>query len=306
MRVFSVVAFCASHIDGLERLKCFRAMIASWSKQSFPVYLYVCISSDDAMNAVLQRVIEQLKAEYLLLRICTHPGRLAQFEHYRCLTEHFERSFAQGNLPEDLYVIFTDDDDLWHPNRTASYLQLYEQIASSSEGTSLGPFALGSIVDATTPVKAYSAADVDSLISSGSLPFNRQTYPQDYVALCVPFKLVSEFVSKASPELLRHRYADACFFTFVRAKAPGMKLGQSADWMYFYRFDDTRPQAALSGASDDDGAFSFILAYCPTRSYDDVLKARDHCKLALSDAVIKRLLENPASAAVEAIKGAPL
>ena len=43
-----------------------------------------------------------------------------------------------------------------------------------------------------------------------------------------------------------------------------------------------------------------------TRNYDDVLKARDHCKLALSDAVIKRLLEKPASPAVEAIKGAPL
>ena len=104
-------------------------------------------------------------------------------------------------------------------------------------------------------------------------------FPQDYVALCVPFTVVKDFIAKASPELLRHRYADACFFTFVRNQQPDMMLGQSAEWTYFYRCDYMRTQASRSGADDTEGAFSFILSYCPTRRYEDVLRARDQNRL---------------------------
>jgi hypothetical protein len=303
MPVFALVALCASHIDGLERLRCFRAMLASWSKQSFPVHLYVCMSCEPAMQAVVARVIEQSETEYPMLQFCTHEGRLAQFEHYKCLTQVFSR---KDELPEDLYVIFTDDDDLWHPHRAASYLRFYEQLVQRPEGFNSGPFGLGSLLDAHKAVKAYSAADVDALVQAGVLPYNQQMFPQEYVALCVPFRILRDFISRASPELLRHRYADACFFTFARAKQPDMMLGQAAYWTYFYRFDDTRLQASQTGASDAEGAFAFLLAYCPSRKYEDALKARDQAGINLPDAVIKRLLEEPASPDVEAIKGAPL
>ena len=35
------------------------------------------------MDKVVNRVLEQAKAEYPMLHLCTHSGRLAQFEHYR-------------------------------------------------------------------------------------------------------------------------------------------------------------------------------------------------------------------------------
>ena len=303
MSVFSLVAFCASHIDGLERLKCFRAMLTSWKEQSFPVYLYVCLSCEPAVGNVVQRVLEQAKAEHPMLQTCTHTGRLSQFEHYRCLTQFFSR---KGGYPEDLYVIFTDDDDLWHPHRAASYLRFYEQLHQRPEGFDSGPFALLSMIDAWKKVNAYSAEDVERLVSAGDLPFKPQAIPQDYVALCVPFRILEEFIAKASPELLRHRYADVCFLTFVRAKDPKMKIGQTQYWTYFYRFDDKREQASLTGASDAEGAFAFILAYCPTRKFEDVLRARDQAKLGLSDTAIRKLLEEKASPDVETIKGAPL
>lgn len=236
-------------------------------------------------------------------QFCTHPGRLSQFEHYKCLTQFFTRT---GGYPEDLYVIFTDDDDLWHPHRAVSYLRFYEQLMQRPEGFESGPFAMGSLIDAWKEVKAYSADDVDALVRSGALPFRSQVIPQDYVALCVPFKILEEFIGKAPPEVLRHRYADACFLTFVRAKQPDMLLGQTEHWTYFYRFDTNRPQASLSGASDAEGAFSFILAYCPTRDYTDVLRARDQAQVDLPDAVVAQLLNRQASPEVEAIKGAPL
>ncbi|KAJ3269651.1 hypothetical protein HK104_005087 [Borealophlyctis nickersoniae] len=169
--------------------------------------------------------------------------KLAQFEHYAALVQLFTKL---GGFPGDLYVIFTDDDDFWHPDRAAAYWKVYSTFVRG-EGAPAEPvpYELAGILDARERVNAYSWEEVDSLVRAGTLHFDKAGFPDDYVALCVPFTVLKEYVAKCSPTLLQHRYCDVCFFTYVRALHGNMFLGQPAHWTYFYRFDETRPQSAL-------------------------------------------------------------
>ena len=56
-------------------------------------------------------------------------------------------------------MIFTDDDDLWHPERSSTYLRFYEQLLQGSQTQERQPFANTRRDDISQP--KYRSADVE-------------------------------------------------------------------------------------------------------------------------------------------------
>ncbi|KAJ3174325.1 hypothetical protein HDU88_000293 [Geranomyces variabilis] len=151
------------------------------------------------------------------LTIILHDVKKSQSEQYAGLMKLFTDS---GTFPQDLYVLFTNDDDLWHPLRSMAYFHVYSQLVTTGTGGTSCLFAVGQFVAGCSPV--YTPEKVDELISNGTLTFDATTIPDDFGAVCCPFVVLQDFFSKAIPTLLKYPYCDVWLLKFVRKRQPNM------------------------------------------------------------------------------------
>ena len=77
-----MVAFCASHVSSLRRLKALKEMVASWAGQAHGIPLHVSVSSVVDVAPVTHRAIERLLAEHGGLRV-TYTGAVVRSDVVR-------------------------------------------------------------------------------------------------------------------------------------------------------------------------------------------------------------------------------
>ena len=106
-----LIAMCASHIDGPDRLRALHHMLESVSKQTQPIDLFLSISGPSKHD------IDALKQEFggWLHVAWRGSERLAQFQHYCLLCDEITHD------PDNCWCMFTDDDDEWHERRVEHY-----------------------------------------------------------------------------------------------------------------------------------------------------------------------------------------
>ena len=116
-KLVPIVALVASHVGDAARLESLARTLSSARSQS---YAFTLVISWTAASAALFASTKALLEEHSEMVSLEHPGRrLSQFEHLECLSK-------LKLLSDDVWCLFSDDDDLWHPQRVAWYASRFE------------------------------------------------------------------------------------------------------------------------------------------------------------------------------------
>lgn len=229
-------------------------MIESWSQQSWKIPLFVSVSSTEELRAVVMRTLEILSIRHARLNMRLTHHQLKQFQHYKLLVDELVLE-----APHESWIMFTDDDDLWHSDRARTFARIasqqYQQhqknkTANGSVATP-GPFFVNSAINEDRPVKATSAGDVTKLVRTGTLTVKHSgAQTDDYVHLCLVLSDLAAFLAKCDDSLLAHRYCDVCLVTYARTHPLGLTVFHSENWSYFYRFDEELDQICAQREND--------------------------------------------------------
>lgn len=112
-----ICVFLASVVDNPQRMRRLEQMLQSAREQTDkPDYFCVSIYTPLVSGEALQKMFEGI-AKHIRIARRKHP--LPQFCQYRDL----EKLFRERWYPDKVstWVVFTDDDDLWHPHRIAKF-----------------------------------------------------------------------------------------------------------------------------------------------------------------------------------------
>lgn len=223
--------FCASHINTLERFECLKAMISSWINQTTRCKLYISISFDTHIQS--QSALLASLGEHELLCIFPQSTKLSQFEHYRFLTTRME---------EDTYILFTDDDDIWHKDRVFAFTEVYKAIHFESSTNLLSvriPVYLSSD-NKNNKLKVMTTCDIENAIKKGDVALveSDNTAFTEHWTYMVRLSTLCDFVMSCSDVILRHKYCDVLFIKFLRCckgYQNAVVYTNKKTWMYYYR-----------------------------------------------------------------------
>ena len=238
----ALLAMCASYINTATRLKHFFVMLDSWINQE-DVQCGLIISTsivDDAIKAEFDARLDAFKRKHAAidttLTVLVSRVRKTQFQHYKHILERFPELVTQNP-----WIMFTDDDDIWHPKRTMMYHHAIEFIETTGK-TGVDRVSIPYYVESTgTDVKDYAtASEIDLAITTGTI--KRSTCDTNYVHSCVRLERLHYFLTHSTDELVQCTYADVRFEYFVcsegheRGKESVTTTEPWADgWLYFYR-----------------------------------------------------------------------
>lgn len=270
-----MIGLCGSHMTSIEKMSLFQLMVKSWHNNSVVIPLYVSMSCDTKIYDNIRRRIEIMELLYPELKIFLSNHPLSQFEHYKLLSEKVIEIYGP-----DIFILFTDDDDLWNTSRVKVYseciIQMDEQIQniSSFKSSSYADSTIlnnGCTAGPNSIIKEInSPKDVDINLQSGFIQITSSidTYGE-YWEYCVQLKYLQEFISKASIDILRNKYCDLCFVKFIRLYDLDNKIIaiiKNDDWLYFHRYLHIRSVNPVS--CHDKEKIRIALKYIDKISHD--------------------------------------
>ncbi len=109
-----LIAICSSYIKNDIRLNYLNQMIESYILQTIKCPLYISICYNDEFKDKIGKLIRKYHNINFIDR---GPIKLPQFTQYRLLIDHLSTIY----IPNNTYLIFSDDDDLWSKNRICVY-----------------------------------------------------------------------------------------------------------------------------------------------------------------------------------------
>jgi len=238
----NLAALCASYINTPTRLKHFFVMLESWINQD-PIQCDLIVSTsivDDAIKTEFDARFAAFRRTHAgiatTLTVLVSRVRKNQFQHYKHILERLP-----GLVEQNPWVLFTDDDDIWHPKRTMMYHHAVEFIETTGK-TSVDRVNIPYYVESTdTDIQDYeTVSEIDRAITAGHI--KRSTCESNYVHSCVRLERLHYFLTHSTDELLQCTYADVRFEYFV--KSDGHEKGKESvtttepwadGWLYFYR-----------------------------------------------------------------------
>ncbi len=226
-----MLALCASHVSSVPRLKALTEMVASWRGQLGEVPLRLSVSCEPSLARLTERVVERLMAEHgahgLLVEF-VGTERRSQFEHYRELARSSPRR-------EGTWVMFSDDDDIWHPQRSMHVKLGAERAASDGGMLSLrvGGAVAGELARGT-------AEEVERAMESGAMAALEGTGKDDeYWMYACRLTTLLDFVQRAGEKLIKSEYCDMYLVKYLRFsvgyRSLQVPLSTTARWSYAYR-----------------------------------------------------------------------
>lgn len=257
------VCFIASHVDSERRAEAIKSLLSSARVQIGGTPL-IAVSWSAALE-LRQRVRALFAAQSssgLPLIQLEQPYKTSQFEHLRALTS--------SCLPPPVWVLFSDDDDLWSEQRC----ELYRQQARLALQAVAPPGALvcrrkchrceRSTARASTP---RNANDVRALIASsqarltdcrmadqvghgGAAAGHNMT---EYFDVAVRFGVLQSFFARVPRCVTRHRLCDLAFCSLVvREARPQHFMPASDDFVYYYsRYDQQTSASTVTPTAAD-------------------------------------------------------
>lgn len=113
--------FVASHVSSQGRLQRLANMLVSVVQQApaGPCWIFVSWSATSSMLQERVRSLMKGAAKHIpALRAIEQRQPRSQFLHLRACAS---AAMSMEDLPSDAWVMFSDDDDLWHPHRCSEY-----------------------------------------------------------------------------------------------------------------------------------------------------------------------------------------
>jgi hypothetical protein len=226
-----MVAVCASHITSDVRFACLERIIRSWVVQEHPVPLYLSLSFDSANLTAAEQAARQqaLQHQYPGLTVTLRDQPLKESEHYQQLVQEL----AQQYDSKQTWLVFSDDDDTWHPQRTVHYVK--ELLAASD--------ALPDTMTVYSKTRAFhdnrgTAKHAQNLLHG---PWELPVKPHnilgrgEYWDHCTRLCTAQQFFASCSADLLQHKYWDLCFRKFLSTGHSYNTVSfQPECWMYCY------------------------------------------------------------------------
>jgi hypothetical protein len=265
------LALCASRINTPARIKRLEQMLTSWENQSQPCKLVLII---DALNDKLEQCAEKMLASVqqrvgAQLVVLRAPGK--QFQKYAAAMPIITQ-LTGGD--ENAWLMFSDDDDLWHPKRVEVLVAIVakveevapERVEISTDLMCAEPRECASQYD----TRPYDTADeVSDGVASGRLKLSNLKVGDvaEYVQSLVRTHCLRGYVTQSSPALIAHRYADMGFIPYIRV--PGLNTSafipknafSGICWLYFYRRDESC-SPLTSVVFNDEGRVDKLIARC--------------------------------------------
>jgi hypothetical protein len=234
-----LVCFLASVVRDVRRLEHLKSMLESVRNQRIPLTggLFVSIYVDPILG--LSRAnVRALFNGIPHLHIFLQKRPKLQFMQFY---EMFTRLNAVFPCPNGkaLYIMFSDDDDLWHPQRTHYYHALHTGSSKRDNVTGLCLVEYAKTNNIACSTRHNN--DVDSMIACGCVKFEHK-HGGEYHQLAVKPIVLQDFFIKFLELCKRNRYADMEFrnFAFSYGGKQNMTVfGIPGTWAYYYRHCDS-------------------------------------------------------------------
>lgn len=199
-----LIALCASHIDCYKRLCALHRMLNSVAAQTISVDLYLSISGAH------ESTIETIRDHGAKVHVFARQAPLTQFQHYKLLCADL---LSNQESVEDVWCMFTDDDDVWNERRVEAYL-----------------YAIKSSVH-------------DVVVCAGGRMHNGRLVesPIEYFEYAARFTLFKHFFDTARPALLELRGCDLIWRNVLRSQlATVFRPFDTAGWLYWHETPEER------------------------------------------------------------------
>ena len=244
----------ATHMSSVNRIESLRHCLLSIADQTTMPALYISWS---AATRELEERVEALLREPAMpvIHPFYHAKPLAQFEHYRFLAmklRESERSMEGTHGLSHTWLLFSDDDDVWHPQRLHYYcVRLQEldsetrckraQIVRCNWHASLNPGA-----ESKRPPPVTCASEIEPLFRSARWAL-KQPPPGEWAehwCLMVRLDRFLAWCDGAAPTLLSSTYCDIAFARTLSPKyfdatlAVDVPHEKGAPWLYAYNMSE--------------------------------------------------------------------
>jgi len=187
----TLLGLCASHINSEKRVPYVVKMLKSVAAQTTSLEgFYMRVS----YGLPTDKLLEVRRAVRKAFKGCKGSlyevkGSFTQFEHYKLLLERVvtERKLNPKEAKE--WVIFSDDDDIWHPDRVTLYKHNLKPSLSERPNT--------------RALRLWSRSQT------------RRNSSGDYVDYTIPLWLFNEFITRVTPQVISHKFCDVLLTSFI-------------------------------------------------------------------------------------------
>ena len=235
----TLVALLASHVSNGTRLNYLGRCLRSIMEQTeLPRMVVVGLSCTDDIRAKVRKLMHTAKKDFEAaggeLHFVFSEARLAQFEHYRATLPHLAAFDGQST-----WVIFGDDDDIWHPRRAESYAAAAREASGATVAMASPVYAIN-----TRPLPAQGRLDGKDLTLVRCE--ERAGGADNYWGVMARLHLWRGYFEETPPVELKSIYSDVHFSLVVakhlkhgqRTRAHCIVLPRGEDnWMYLWRQD---------------------------------------------------------------------
>ena len=216
-------SFCiaiASHITNINRIPYLQECLRSLISQTAPISIYLSISF--ATTEIREETLNQIHTDAIQfehLNIRVREQKTAQMRHYLLLYEEIRHLHK--------WVMFCDDDDTYHPERTQQFMQTILSTQTHIDLVNAGR-------DDTLPTLKFAG-----LYENIAQP-THHTKRHEYWCYCIRMDLLTRFFNVVEPTIgvLDDRCCDVLFAEYLRRKSPEWVYATINQPLYYYREDE--------------------------------------------------------------------
>lgn len=209
-----IICCIASHIDSIERFLCFKELWQSIKSQlKYPSFILISVSNSPELEQDLNEFLQNLRSCFNIKIV--RSKKQSQFQHYKQLLPELRK------LPDTTWIIFSDDDDIWHKRRIMSYSKTLDLPPSTSPGF----------------IQSY----LHGKMEDGEIKCVTSNYV-NYVDFLCRIKDVITFLERCSENVLSNRFCDVFFRRYIEllhGKNSMVVNSDSDNWMYMWRDSQT-------------------------------------------------------------------
>lgn len=275
-----IVCFIASVIKEPRRLAFFKLLLDSIRGQTHLLDgLFISIYIDPSLNVDWSNMFKGLGNTHILRQ----KNQKQQFVQIGEMSKKLESKFT---CPQNktLFIMFSDDDDLWHCDRVKQYAKSWNDAptyASPEKIASVASICMSESMTIDISCNVHmNSSNVDEMIECGCVNVTIPTQEDavntmvEYHEYVVKHKVLIEFLKEYDWIVRNNRFADMEFRTFVARY--NLERGSTIfirpdTWGYFYRKCDptyvnvTNPTFSLKyggfSARQDSKRAEIILRY---------------------------------------------
>lgn len=262
-----LICLCASHIDSAIRLQHFEDMLESWSLQHIRVPMIVSISVEPELEDLLYQTSEKIDNKYNGVMLSDNDedadynedsnktwlhiivgSKTNQFNHYKRAVSKLntllnEDSDDYDTVSKDIWLMFTDDDDLWNEQRTYLFTNGLSNL-EDIDGDMIYVKVNGSFTSMISEKSPRIISDVNEL-EIDKINVHRGLYT-DYSCRLRDFV---RYLSISKESVLESKFSDRFLIKFLQHGCRGINITPDT-WSYYFRIWDGQLRLSRDGIID--------------------------------------------------------